>query len=275
MKRKADNTHSSALAFSIVASLLIIGFLAYVNFSTGSRFPWFVFPAVAVIWWPLGIFFAGRQSLKVFSLIGSLVIIALLVSTNYLTSWDYPWFIYPSFAVIWWPMSVFMVRPRSTRVYAVLGAMVILVFLAADNMLNCPSCPWTLLTVFPIVLWPLCAFLGKRARGLGAALPLSAAGIAYYIVLNRFVFPGFPWAIFPAYALLWWPLTSAFAGRGRAMLLSLSGTLLSAALFITLNAITTPHVIWAVYPIFLLVWWPLSVYYFVFKPRYRTKEQCN
>ena len=46
---------------------------------------------------------------------------------------------------------------------------------------------------------------------------------------------------------------------------SLCGALLSSALFIAVNIITTPHNIWAVYPIFAFIWWPLATYYFIFR----------
>jgi hypothetical protein len=41
--------------------------------------------------------------------------------------------------------------------------------------------------------------------------------------------------------------------------------LLSSALFIVVNIVTTPHNIWAVYPIFAFIWWPLATYYFIYK----------
>ena len=323
MNKKTENSREHALMFSIVGSLLMIFLFVFINFSTACRFPWFIYPTFAVIWWPLSIFFVGRHSMKFFSLIGSLAIIGILCITNYLTSWNYLWFIYPSFAVIWWPLvmffqekhgkalsvigslsiiafsiaanniaspsymwffyptvaviwwplSVFFARPCTAKVFSILGALFILVIFAIDNIINSPTCPWVLFTVVPVLLWPTCVLLGKRARGLTAALILSALGIAYYAALNLLIFSGFPWAIFPAYILLWWPLSVAFKKRGYGMLLSLSGAILSAALFITINVITTPHIIWAVYPVFLLIWWPLSIYYFVYKPQLILKEQ--
>ena len=312
---RKTNSRSQAFAFSIVGSLLLISLFVFININTGSRFPWFIYPAFAVIWWPLGVYFAGRNSYKAFSLVGSLVIIAILFATNYLTSWSYPWFVFPSFAVVWWPLAIFLgksygkvlsiigslaiiafsvlanyitspayiwyfypvfaviwwplsvyfARTRTIKVYSVFGALLILAFLAIDNYINSPLCPWVLFTVFPILLWPICVFLGRRALRLSTALILSVIGITCYVILNNLVFPGFPWAIFPAYLLLWWPLGVAFSGRGRPMLFSLCGTVLSAALFITVNVITTMNTIWAVYPVFLLAWWPLSIYYFIYK----------
>ena len=316
-----QDSHRYAIGFSIAGSMLLILFFAYINFTTSSSFPWFVYPSFAVIWWPLGVLFAGRHSMKIFSLVGSLAIIVLLVATNYVTSWDYPWFLYPSFAVIWWPLaaffgakrgkvfsilgslsiiafsmitnyitspsyiwffypafaviwwplSVFLARPCTVKFYSVFGALFILAFLAVDNFIHSPSCPWILFAVFPVLLWPACVLLGRRVQSLLAAIGLSAVGIGYYAVLNMLVFTGFPWAIFPAYVLLWWPVSIAFAGRGRTMLFSICGTLLSAALFIATNVLTTPQIIWAVYPIFALLWWPLSVYYFVYKRRNMVK----
>ena len=299
------------IGFSVAGSLISILFFVFINFSTGVRFPWFVFPAYAVLWWPLTTIFAGRYSMKVFSLIGSALTIALLVITNYLTSWGYPWFLfpsfailwwplgmffgtkhgrilsvigsiviivslfvtnyvtspaviwfyYPAFAVIWWPLSVFLAGPRTIKAYSVVGALFLAAFFTLENLFKSPFCPWALLTYFPVLMWPVGTLSGKRLGNLPAALFGSLAGILYYTILNVTVFPGFPWAIFPAYALLWWPLAIAFAKRKRPLLFSVTGTLLSAALFIAVNAVSSPGTVWAVYPIFALLWWPLSTYY--------------
>jgi hypothetical protein len=306
------------IGFSLAGSLITILFFAFINFSTGTQFPWFLFPAYAVLWWPLMTIFAGRHSKKVLSLIGSFLMIALLVLINYLTSWDYPWFLfpsfailwwplamffgkgrsktfsiigslviiaasfvtnyvtspsviwfyYPAFAVIWWPLSVLLEGPRAGKVYSVVGAPILAAFLTLDNLLKSPFCPWALLTYFPILMWPVGVLFGKHLGKLYIALFGSFAGILYYTILNLTVFPGYPWAIFPAYALLWWPLSIfSFVKQKRPLLFSVAGTLLSAALFIAVNVISSPDTIWAVYPIFGILWWPLSIYYFVYRQR--------
>lgn len=323
MSKQTESSRICTIGFSIVGSLLIISLFAFINFSTGCKFPWFIYPSFAVIWWPLGVIFAGRHSMKVFSLIGSLAIIAFFVITNYITSWSYPWFLYPSFAiiwwplamflgarnpkffsvigsiavivfamitnyinspsyiwffypafaVIWWPLSIFLARPKTIKIYSIFGSLLILAFLTADNLVHSPFCPWTLFAVYPVLLWPALVLLGRRALKLPMAIGLCAGGIAYYAILNLLVFTGFPWVIFPTYLLLWWPLSIALAKRGYALPFSLCGTLLSMAFFITLNLITTPQCIWAVYPIFALIWWPLSTYYFVYKRRNAAEPQ--
>lgn len=303
------------IGFSVTGSLITILFFAFINFSTGVRFPWFIFPAYAVLWWPLATICSGRRAMKALSLIGSLATIALLFVTNYLTSWNYPWFIfpsfavlwwpisaffgargskifsavgsvlviaffavtnyitspaqiwfyYPAFAVIWWPLSVFLAKPKTIKVYSVLGALTILSFLTFENVLRTPGCPWALFAFFPVLMWPVCIILGKHMKKLSMSVFFSILGIAYYTALNILVFKGFPWAVFPAYALLWWPLSAAFAKKGRLLLFSVIGSVLSAVFFSAVNFITTPQNVWAVYPIFVLVWWPLSTYYFVFR----------
>lgn len=312
---KSPKARRYAIGFSAVGSLVTILFFAFINFYTGVRFPWFVFPSYAVLWWPLALIFGGRSSGKILSLIGSAITIALLFLINYLTSWSSPWFLYPAFAilfwplsmffaaghpkvyslagtaaliaffvlanfltsrfyiwfcypafaVIWWPLSVFFAKPATMKLYSSLGALLLIAFVTVVNLTQSPFCPWALFVVFPALMWPAAVFLGRRAGKLIAASICAALGIAYYAALNLTVFRGFPWAVFPTFTLLWWPLSVALTKRGRALSLALAGSVLSAAFFIAVNLMTTPGLIWAVYPIFALVWWPLSVYFFVYR----------
>jgi hypothetical protein len=307
----------NAIGFSVTASLIIILFLTYINFSVGGHFPWFIFPTYAVLWWPIGVIFSRRNSAKMLSLVGSFLTIALLFLTNYLTSWSYPWFLFPSaailwwplgvffgsknyklfslissvlliaffvaanllitpsvlwchypvFALIWWPLSAYFADSRQMKLYSVLGALIVIVFLTFDNLAKSPNCPWVLFTLYPVLMWPAAMFLKKRLGRLDVTLIASFIGILYYTALNVLVFKGFPWAIYPIYAILWWPLAIAFAKRGKALTFSMAGSLLTAALFVTTNLITSPKTIWAVYPIFAIAWWPLAVYFFVFRRR--------
>ena len=314
---KIKKNRRYSIGFSVIGSLIIILFFAFINFTTGSHFPWSIFPAYAVIWWPIAVIFAGRHSMKLFSLVGSLISIALFFTVNYLTSWDYPWFLFPSFAilwwpfavfwgkrhykafsiigcismiaffvaanlitspyvmwfhlpafaVIWWPLSVFFANKKTNKAYAVIGSLMIIAFLTLENMMTSFTHPWALLTYFPVLMWPVAMFLGKRLGRLSITLISCFIGITYYALLNIFIFKGFPWAIFPAYALLWWPLAIAFAKRGKILIFSICAFLMSCALIITVNLAASPNTIWAVYPIFVIAWWPLSVYYFVYRRR--------
>jgi hypothetical protein len=273
LNKQESNKNKYAIGFAITGSLLTIAFFALVNYTTGSRFPWFIFPSFAVLWWPLSIIFAGRHAMKAFSLAGSFIVIAFVFILNYTTSWGYPWFIYPAFAVLWWPLSLFLANPRTIKAYSIAGALIILAYLATINIVFSSFYPWTLYAVYPVLMWPVCVFLGKRTGRLPAAILCSAVGIACYAALNVLLAPAFPWTIFIAYALLWWPVSVAFAKRGHLMIFSLCGALLSSALFIMVNIVTTPHNIWAVYPIFAFIWWPLVTYYFIYRRNKNLMEQ--
>lgn len=99
---------------------------------------------------------------------------------------------------------------------------------------------------------------------------------AYHCVLRRAqpaAFARFSVGRLPAYAVLWWPLSVRFAKKNTLLTYSVLGTVLTCALFAVLNVFTTPHVIWAVYPIFAMLWWPLSVYFYAV-PR-RSKEPAG
>jgi hypothetical protein len=113
-------------------------------------------------------------------------------------------------------------------------------------------------------MWPVGVLFGRRLGKLGTAMIICIVGIGYYTLLNMYVFKGFPWAVFPAYVFLWWPLAIDYVKRRSLLIFSVIGSLWSAALFIAVNLFTTPTKIWAVYPIFTLIWWPLSIYYFVY-----------
>lgn len=42
-----------------------------------------------------------------FSIWGAALIIGFLFFINYTTSWGHPWFVYPTFGVLWWPLATF------------------------------------------------------------------------------------------------------------------------------------------------------------------------
>ncbi len=142
------------IGFSAVGSLITILFFAFINYSTGARFPWFIFPAYAVLWWPILTICIGRHSLKILSLIGSLTTIVLLLITNYITSWHYPWFLFPSFAILWWPIAMFF-GSKNSRLFSVAGFITLTVFFAVTNLVTSPSVRWFYYPVFAALWWPL------------------------------------------------------------------------------------------------------------------------
>lgn len=267
MSNQDDSRRKSTAAFAVIGSLMIILLLIFINYTTSRDFLWFIFPSFAVLWWPLSIFLAKHRTIKIFSIVSALIIIAFLCITNYITSPAYPWFIYPVFAVLWWPFSLYFGNRHYIKLYSVIGAGIIIAFLAAVNYLFSPSYPWVLYAAFPVLLWPVCIFLGRRAIKLSIATLCSLVVIAYYTALNMMISNTFPWAIFPAYVVLWWPLAALLVKYRCQMAFSVLGFVLTLIFFTAVNMVTTPNCIWCVYPVFAIMWWPLSMYFFDYKRR--------
>jgi hypothetical protein len=49
--------HSVAFPYAVASFILIMGLLLFINFYYTPRIIWFVYPAFAVIWWPIAVFF--------------------------------------------------------------------------------------------------------------------------------------------------------------------------------------------------------------------------
>lgn len=200
-----------------------------------------------------------------FAAAGSVMSIVFFILINYLTSPDYPWFIYPFFVLLLWPIGVYCAKKGKHKQLSLAYCELIIAFLTAENYLHTPYYPWSLYALFPILWWPIFVHLEERARTLPVALAGSASIILYYGILNVLLSPGYPWVIFPAFAIVWWPLSIYHAKNKTFFKFSIHATLVIAAFFISVNAISAPHTIWAVYPIFCVLWWPLSMYHYVYK----------
>jgi hypothetical protein len=107
-----------SLAFSIWGSALITALMLFVNFYYTPGNIWFVYPVFAVIWWPMALFFQWyRNKTKerigfAFSVCSFLLITALMLFINFYYTPDIIWFVYPVFAVLWWPLAMLFRRMR-------------------------------------------------------------------------------------------------------------------------------------------------------------------
>ena len=200
-----------------------------------------------------------------FAVAGSAMSIAFLMIVNFLTNPHYLWFIYPSFALLFWPIGLYCAKNGKYKQLSISYSLLIITFLVIENYQNTPSYPWCLYAIYPILWWPILVSLGKRANTMKVAWIGSTSIILYYLVLNVILSPGYPWAIFPAFVVLWWPL-ALYHGRKKTYFeFSIHASLLISIFFTSVNGSSTPNTIWAIYPIFCVLWWPLSMYYFVYK----------
>lgn len=202
-----------------------------------------------------------------FAAAGSIMSILFFMIVNYITSTEYLWFIYPSLALLLWPIGLYCAKHGKHTFFSIVCSGLIILFLISENVIHSPAHPWSLYTIFPILWWPILIILGKRAKTMSVAWVGSISIILYYLILNILISPGYPWAIYPAFVVLWWPLSLYHKLKKTYFTFSVHASLLIILFFVTVNAVSSPNTIWAVYPIFCVLWWPLSMYYFVYKKR--------
>ncbi len=100
------------LAFSIWGALLITGLMVFINLYYTPKTIWFVYPLFAIIWWPMSMFFRWYHLKKdapiglPYAICSFLLITGLMVFINLYYSPQYIWFVYPTFAVLWWPLAM-------------------------------------------------------------------------------------------------------------------------------------------------------------------------
>ncbi|MFD2043345.1 hypothetical protein ACFSTA_02985 [Ornithinibacillus salinisoli] len=200
-----------------------------------------------------------------FVVAGSLMTIVFLITINFITSSKYIWSVYPSIALLLFPIGFYLMKKKEYTLFSILSSLGISIYLIVENFMSTPGYPWFLYAVAPLAIYPILVILGKRAQTMPVAIIGSGSIIIYYLVLNLFLSPQYPWVIFPAFAVLWWPLTIYHVKRKAYVRFSIYASIFISVFFISVNAISSPHEIWAIYPIFVVLWWPLSMYFFVHK----------
>ena len=196
--------------------------------------------------------------------VGCGLCILLLMIINVLITPEYLWFLYPAFFFILWPISLFLIKKKKYKFYAYFCSTLLIVYIVIENILNSPEHPWFLYAVYPLIWWPICVSIGKKAKSIRFAWFVTIMTILYYSILNLVLSPIHPWAIYPSYLILWWPITLYFLRKKNIFGLSVAGSMISILFFGILNWVTSPQIPWAVFPIFVFLWWPLSMYYFSF-----------
>ncbi len=145
--------------------------------------------------------------------------------------------------------------------FTIVASLYTLAFLTIVNLIN-SDYPWVIFTVPAAIIWPLSVIKPRLFGNRLFAWGLSGAVVSYYLLLNVFFENGHPWIVYIIFAVGWYPFTLHFARNFNPFSYAAFGFIWSSVFFITVNWITTPNEIWAVYPIFAIFWWPLGVYFF-------------
>jgi hypothetical protein len=243
--------------YAAVMSTLSIAFFAAVNIIYSPGALWAHYPAFAIVWWPLTMMFARSKKWFAYSVIAALLTIVFLAAVNVTTSAGFAWSVFPSLAILWWPLALGFKGKRKPLAFSLAGTVLIMATLLTVNLITSSGFMWSLFPSLGVLWWPLSlGFKGKRKP-----LAFSMAGtiliIATLLTVNLITSSGFMWSLFPSLGVLWWP--AAVCCRKSAVALSMTGSLLVIAMAVTINAITSPGFAWSIFVLFAVLWWPLSV----------------
>ena len=108
-----------------------------------------------------------------------------------------------------------------------------------------------------------------QSKKLGLSLAFSVWGTilitAFFLFINFYYTPETIWFVYPTFAVVWWPLVLFFQWfRNKkdvpaGFAFSICAFVLISGLILFMNLYYTPETIWFVYPVFLLIWWPLAM----------------
>lgn len=87
------------------AGLLSALFVLTYLFTGFGGYPWFLFPVLAVGWWPMGVWGAHAGARR-FSITGALYLLLMLYIFNLITSPGFLWCLFPAVGILWWPVGV-------------------------------------------------------------------------------------------------------------------------------------------------------------------------
>ncbi|MGY3779258.1 hypothetical protein [Isobaculum melis] len=186
----------------------------------------------------------------------NLMVLFFLFVLNVLTTPQNLWAVFPGVAMIY--SASFLVRNLNRRrVYVMIAAPIIVAMLALQNWLMTPDYWWVMYTFGMIGVWVLNTWAGSYMWTKTYTIICSLLLIGFYIGLNIWFEPRFPWSICTTFALVWWPLARFFGTKP--ITFSVLGSAWLILFLVSLNMVTTPNTLWAVIPAICILWWPLSV----------------
>ncbi|MGE8205754.1 hypothetical protein ACQKP0_14450 [Heyndrickxia sp. NPDC080065] len=257
--------HRHDVIFAWLASIISILFFISVNYLTSSDNLWFIYPSFFILLWPLSVQSIKNGEYKVHSIFTSLLIILFLFIVNYFHSPGHPWFLYAFYPIIWWPILMCLEKKRNTVSLAILGSLITIVYYSVLNSILSPQYPWAIYPSFAVIWWPLSMYYAKTKKYFQFSISASFLIIIFFTVVNIVSSPNTVWAIYPTFAVIWWPLSMYYAKANKFFQFSISASILIIIFFIVVNIVSSPNTVWAVYPIFAILWWPLSMYYYMQK----------
>ncbi len=250
-----------ASMFSVFGSALTLAWYGALNALLEPGSPWIIFILFPLLWWMLSTFFYGQRQPHIYALVMSVFSIAFFAAVNLIYSPGAVWAFYPAFAILWWPMTLAFARKHAWRAYSIATSLLTIVFLAAVNLITSPGFLWCVFPALAILWWPLAMAFKGQHKPFGFSIAGAALAIGTLIVINLMTSPGFLWCVFPALAILWWPLAMAFRGKHKPFGFALAGSAFAIGILLAINLMTSPGFLWGLFPALAILWWPAAVFF--------------
>ncbi|WP_100488077.1 hypothetical protein [Sporolactobacillus pectinivorans] len=180
-----------------------------------------------------------------------------LIAVNLFTDSSLLWSFY-SAVLLLFPVFWLLRRGMEQKLYVLFVSFLLTALFFIQNMIETPNYLWILYLLAPLAMGPIMMFFGTKSLTKTFSVFSGFALIGYYIALNLFYEPRYPWSIFITFAVLWWPLSLFFARRPK--ILAIAGSALISIFLIVVNFVTSPHINWAINPVCATLWWPLSMW---------------
>ena len=249
--------------YAVISSVYLILFFALVNLITSPHTLWFLYIVFPILWWPLSMLFARQKTIKAYSVIMSLLTIGFLALVNILNTPDMLWFQWTIFYFLWWPVCMLLGEKAKTLTFSIISAIIIIAYFVMQYMVQTPGLhPWYLYIILPVVWWPVTTALKNIRHTKGFLLGSMIIFTLYYGILNLLLSPDYPWIIYLLFAFAWAVIGDYFANKKQFFALSIWGSSITIVFFAVVNYMSSPNYIWAVYPAFAIIWWPLCYYFF-------------
>jgi hypothetical protein len=239
--------------YSLCGAALLIGLLVgtYLVASPGAH-PWFLYPVLGVVWWPVSVYFARHKQPLAFAVVGFLLIAALFLALYLFASpGAHPWYLYPILGAFWWPLSVWGAK-QGARAFSVAGGLTVILTLLAVNLVASPAFWWWVYPAFFTLWWPVSVLLDKKANSTVFALGSAAVAFVFLIVMYYLQTPhAEPWYLYALLPFFWWPVSRLLRNRLGEWQTALVGAVVFAAYYTGLTALL--YGVSSIFSLFLLV----------------------
>ncbi|MEN8904920.1 MAG: hypothetical protein ABF289_03065 [Clostridiales bacterium] len=205
----------------------------------------------------------NKISYFLFLLIMVLIIILILISKT--TSPNYPWYIHTTYGLLWIPLTIFYIKSQKHKLFSILGSTITCFYIVLINYIDSPTHLWFLYVIYVLLWWPISIFFNKYLNNISFSIIGSIITILYYLILNLLISNQHPWVIYVTFTIMWWPIFVIFTKKKNWLGISVVGSINLILLFIISNFINSPKILWFIYPTFAILWWPLSVYFYVYR----------